>query len=286
MKPRWLIPLLAVLFLLVEGVFAMQTIKLVVNEKEIKTDVPPQLVQGRVLVPVRSVAEALQAEVKWDELSQTVTISQKKSQPQIIAKLPEAKASLLAIERDGLYERFELQVGDQIRAFPFWASSASRPQQMLNYDIDQDGNNEIIILLSRTNESGSDSIEAHVIKTGKMLHEVYVDHPLAVTLKNVKTKIKSQDIHIRIGNKDISIPKKEIGAAKENWFSTLHFGNRISYNVLDNRLTAHISGQISPNEYVGDVVIVYEFKDLMFQAAEINFKPMSNQVEGTSPSSK
>lgn len=283
MKTRWLVPLLAGLFLLVEGVFAMQNIKLVVNEKEIKTDVPPQLVQGRVLVPVRSVAEALAAEVKWDELSQTVTITQKKSEPKTIAKISEAKASLLAIERDGLYERFELQVGEQIRTFPFWTSSASRPQQMLYHDIDQDGNKEIIILLSRTNESGSDTTEAHVVKTGKLLHEVYVDHPLAVTLKQVTAKIKSQDIRIHIGDKDISIPKKEIGSAKENWFSSLHFGNRISYNVIDNRLTAHISGQISPNEYVGDVVIVYEFKNLMFQAADIDFKPMSNQVEGTSP---
>lgn len=281
MKPRWLIPLFTVMFLFVQGVFAMQTIKLVVNNKEMKTEVPPQLVQGRVLVPVRSVAEALHSEVKWDELSQTVTITQKKSQPQVIAKIPEAEASLLAIERDGLYERFELKVGEQVRAFPFWTSSASRPQQMLHHDIDQDGNKEIIILLSMTNESGSDITEAHVIKTGKLLHEVYVDHPLAIVLKQVKAKIKTEDINIQVGHEDTSIPQKEISSVKENWFSSIHFGNRISYNVLENRLTAYISGQISPTEYIGDVVIVYEYKNNLFQAAEIRFKPISSQVEGT-----
>lgn len=79
MKIRWIVPSIVALFLLVQGVFAMQTIKLIVNNKEIKPDVPPQLIQGRVFVPVRTVAEALQAEVKWDELSNTVTITQKKA---------------------------------------------------------------------------------------------------------------------------------------------------------------------------------------------------------------
>ncbi|MBC7347611.1 MAG: copper amine oxidase N-terminal domain-containing protein, partial [Clostridia bacterium] len=36
-------------------------IKLVVNDREIKPDVPPQLIGGRVMVPVRWVAEALGA---------------------------------------------------------------------------------------------------------------------------------------------------------------------------------------------------------------------------------
>ncbi|MFA7468331.1 MAG: copper amine oxidase N-terminal domain-containing protein [Desulfotomaculaceae bacterium] len=45
---------------------ANNPVKLIVNGREIKADVPPQMVNGRTMVPVRWVAEALGAEVRWD----------------------------------------------------------------------------------------------------------------------------------------------------------------------------------------------------------------------------
>lgn len=52
-----------------------QTIKLFVDDKEIKPDVPPQIIGGRVLVPARYVAEALGASVYWDEKTGIVFIA-------------------------------------------------------------------------------------------------------------------------------------------------------------------------------------------------------------------
>lgn len=279
MKIRWIVPSIVALFLLVQGVFAMQTIKLIVNNKEIKPDVPPQLIQGRVFVPVRTVAEALQAEVKWDELSNTVTITQKKPTQEVIAEVPEVKASLLAVEREGIYEKFELRVGDQARSFPSWRSSSSRPQQLIFSDIDRDGNKEIIVLLTVSSGNGVDTTEAHVIKTGNMLEDVYVDHPLAVIYKNVKTKVDTDEIKIKVGGENYSISKDKLSSPPENWYSNIHFGKQISFNVLDNQLTAHLSGQISPTEYIGEVVITYELKDMMFQAASLKYKPLSGTAE-------
>ncbi|MDD4688373.1 MAG: copper amine oxidase N-terminal domain-containing protein [Eubacteriales bacterium] len=45
------------------------------NVVRITLDVPPQLVNDRTLVPVRAVAEGLDADVKWDDESQTVIIT-------------------------------------------------------------------------------------------------------------------------------------------------------------------------------------------------------------------
>lgn len=56
-------------------VFAAENIKLIVNGKEIKSDVSPQLTGGRVLVPVRFVAENLGASVQWDGNQQAVIIT-------------------------------------------------------------------------------------------------------------------------------------------------------------------------------------------------------------------
>ncbi|NLW06604.1 MAG: copper amine oxidase N-terminal domain-containing protein, partial [Clostridia bacterium] len=48
--------------------------KLLFNGQELASDVPPQIIDGRVLVPVRVVSEAFKAEVNWDEENNTVAI--------------------------------------------------------------------------------------------------------------------------------------------------------------------------------------------------------------------
>jgi len=49
-------------------------IRVVLDGTPVEFDVQPQLVSGRVLVPVRFIAEGLNAEVDWDASSRTVTI--------------------------------------------------------------------------------------------------------------------------------------------------------------------------------------------------------------------
>gem|GEM_PF-5552301 len=55
--------------------FANSTIKLIVNGSEIKPDVPPQIINGRTMAPIKWVAEAVGAEVKWDKQDRIVTNS-------------------------------------------------------------------------------------------------------------------------------------------------------------------------------------------------------------------
>jgi len=56
------------------GATASSNIRLVVNGREIETDVPPQLINGRVMVPARFVAEPLGATVEWDGENMAVII--------------------------------------------------------------------------------------------------------------------------------------------------------------------------------------------------------------------
>jgi len=46
-----------------------------VNDKTVVLDVPPQVIDGRTLVPVRAIAEGLGATVKWDSSTHTVEIT-------------------------------------------------------------------------------------------------------------------------------------------------------------------------------------------------------------------
>ena len=56
-------------------VFAANPIKLIVNGNEIHPDVPPQIIDGRTLVPARALAEALGAQVDWDGANNAVVVT-------------------------------------------------------------------------------------------------------------------------------------------------------------------------------------------------------------------
>jgi hypothetical protein len=49
-------------------------VKMIVDGRIVHSEVPPQIVDGSTLIPARALAEALGAEVNWDEANQTVTI--------------------------------------------------------------------------------------------------------------------------------------------------------------------------------------------------------------------
>jgi len=65
----------AVLALLVVGAvaYAAQDVSVYIDGTKLDTDVPPVIVSGRTLVPMRAIFQALGATVSWDEATQTVT---------------------------------------------------------------------------------------------------------------------------------------------------------------------------------------------------------------------
>ncbi|WP_268893000.1 copper amine oxidase N-terminal domain-containing protein [Paenibacillus sp. An7] len=53
--------------------FAKGNIKIVVNGQQVTSDVAPQIVNNRVMVPISLVSKALDANVGWNQNNQTVT---------------------------------------------------------------------------------------------------------------------------------------------------------------------------------------------------------------------
>ncbi len=56
-------------------VFATQPIKLIVNGNLVESDVPPQIISGRTIIPARPLAEALGAKVEWDAENNAVVVT-------------------------------------------------------------------------------------------------------------------------------------------------------------------------------------------------------------------
>ncbi|MFC9539492.1 hypothetical protein ACFTQ7_06350 [Lysinibacillus sp. NPDC056959] len=104
--------------------------------------------------------------------------------------------------------------------------------------------------------------------------EVLVDDPIGIVLKNVKTKLLSNKAIISMGEKKYVIDTKPLKIESNHLFPDIYFGNLISFEINDNHLIVKIGGQISQaGGSIGDIQITYIFKDKMYQAKSIKFKP-------------
>jgi hypothetical protein len=71
----WLIVTLVLVLVMGAGTaLALDPIKVIVNGQEVVGDTPAQIINGRTMVPIRLVAEALDADVRWDEVNRQVVI--------------------------------------------------------------------------------------------------------------------------------------------------------------------------------------------------------------------
>ena len=50
-------------------------IRLIVNGNDVESDVPPQVINGRTMFPIRPLVEALGATVEWDGVNNTATVT-------------------------------------------------------------------------------------------------------------------------------------------------------------------------------------------------------------------
>ena len=56
------------------SVFAANALSIVVNDKKLNTDVPPQIINDRTMVPVRAVSEAVGCKVDWFDADKRVVV--------------------------------------------------------------------------------------------------------------------------------------------------------------------------------------------------------------------
>lgn len=63
------------MLLIAGGLYANQSIALHIDGKKVESEVTPQLIQDRLLVPIRVISEHLGANVQWNQESATVEIT-------------------------------------------------------------------------------------------------------------------------------------------------------------------------------------------------------------------
>ncbi len=104
------IAILALVLLLVGGTVAYGSVngtyqgypvvKVVVNGTELQPDVPAIIMDGRTLLPVRAVAEALGATVEWQQESYTVTVGTLLSDAEMLQQVVQIVQPVQNLMRD------------------------------------------------------------------------------------------------------------------------------------------------------------------------------------------
>ena len=180
-----------------------------------------------------------------------------------------------------MLENFRLHLLSGDKYLPFWFNVSNQTYWPNTFykDINQDGKKELIFVL--TTGYGNDIVKQnvhvfHQIKTnlGNSYKEILVDNPIAIILKNVKTKLTKTEAIINIGTKKTVLKIDKIGINSKDLFPDISISNISKIEILDNKLTAIIGATISPaGGYVGDFHITYTFKDKMYQLEKIKFIP-------------
>ncbi len=247
-------------------------IKIIVNGQEIEPNIQPMIVEDRVMVPIRSIAESIGANVTWNQEANSVIIMTKDKISKMVANIPDEEVVLSAVEKDGMYEDFTLEIKGSKR-FLDWknVSNPTYAPELLLKDIDHHGQKELIAILTNGTGTGVHVTEAHIINQ-ETLSETYIDNPKAIILKNVKTKITDNEVEISIGNQKTVINIEKLNIEPANLFSDVGFGNICDYEVVNDELRVTMGAQISPAYFIGEVQITYILKDSMYQASKIEFK--------------
>ncbi len=128
------------------NLFANQPIDLVVDHKVIQCDVPPQIINGRVMVPARYVAEALGAEVEWSEKYNTVFIySNKKPSAQATQTVQEQQLEKLKY----FYQKVQAAAGSTADVLNNTVNALEKDK---HYPVNQELTNQIEYLKSLDGE--------------------------------------------------------------------------------------------------------------------------------------
>ncbi|WP_336773203.1 hypothetical protein [Paenibacillus sp. MMO-58] len=125
-------------------------------------------------------------------------------------------------------------------------------------DLNEDGDNEIIIVLTKGYGTGVNAQELHILNEDD-LSELTVENPLYYIIKHSHSSIQSigDKVRVTIEVDGQTYYKDYAKSIAGTWNDKIEFGNVLNYAVLDNKLVALVPGNLSPAEYPVTVKLEY-----------------------------
>lgn len=178
MRRKPIIIIMALLALLTAyqvGAYAGNPIKIVVDGKELTPDVPAQIIDGRTMVPIRFVAEALGAEVSWDAATNSVIITTAGQPAPAPTQPTPAQPQKFTGQGNDYTEKFQLKSGLTYVNYKYTGES-----NFIAWLVDNNGNEKELI----ANEIGScDGKKAFSVEQGTYLINVESEGSWTIEIK-------------------------------------------------------------------------------------------------------
>jgi len=202
-------------------------------------------------------------------------VEAKNEEYEIVSTLSKEDITLSAKKIGSLYRDFKIDFKGATFYRPFWVNDTNPTYapQIYYEDINKDGKQELIVILTKGYGTGVLDEEVHVFRNKNGLMNILVDNPMAIIYKNIKTKLTTEKAEISLCGKVFHVDIPPLNIQPTNLYDDIAFGEILRYEVKDKQLIARVSAQVSPASFIGEVVIVYEYRDKMYQAKSVSFQP-------------
>jgi len=267
---KWVVISTAVCVLLGTSVisFASNPIKLIINGNERYTETPPQIINGRVMVPLTTITEAFNKIGSYNANTKEVEVHDPKEK--VISQIDNIEITGKE-SKDGIYEHLQLITEQFSRKLD--GNNVTNPTyapEIISVDLNGDGKNEIAVILTTGYGTGVYISELH-LREGDSGIEIKAEDALIAMKKQFTGAVTSKGIDMYINGHQTLLTNDKLSTEREHWFDEPFIGNIIHYNIENNTLKASAAVQISPGEFIGELEIEYSYKNGIFQVGEAIF---------------
>lgn len=154
---------------------------------------------------------------------------------------------------DGMYKNMIVETKDKINSFPSWANVTNPTYvPIINVaDVDDDGKDEVIIVLKTDYGTGISQEEIHILNI-EDLSEINIENPFKAINKKITSSINENEgkVNVTIKWDGKVIEENHYGIDDSvSWFDEVTFGSHICYDIVDNKIIATISGAVSHSRF-------------------------------------
>ncbi|MFJ5625719.1 copper amine oxidase N-terminal domain-containing protein [Peribacillus loiseleuriae] len=247
------------------------------SNRTYKLNEPAQLIQSRVMVPIRFFAEFSGAEVNWNKLDSTVYI---KSPEQYVSIAPENKNVKLypmKVDKYGGYIGMIVEIEGKKQQFNDWSSiDYIRYKPVVQYvDLTNDGKKEVVVFYTEATGTGMHLGKVHIINPTNF-KELKVESLDESIKKHIQSKVEKYDdrveVKVTVDNGFESVKKIADDTNNKDYYNDkVGFGAVIYYKIENGKLIATAAGSISPAAFVGELKITYGFQGDQFVAEKLEY---------------
>lgn len=242
----------------------------VLNGKNVSISEAPFIENDTLYINLRFVSEATGADVKWNGTKKEVSIHSKTNQENVgvndafnnnvvLAQNNGVSISAATSEQSGVFNKLTVSTDSTKKTFE-WTNEANPsfyPEIQLA-DINHDGKNEIVIILTSGTGTGVMLQNIHVLNE-KDLSELSIEDPVDAVQQNVQSSITKEDgkVIVTAKYKDQTLKKEYNETDAGIWNNEVNFSQIVRYRVSDNKITAILPGAVSPAEFAFTALVQY-----------------------------